>query len=161
MAYTTSYEESNVRSGSDSTAQIDIGQSSLQCEHDDILLTCFRPGTSESSLKPNNVRLEFAYALLVPFDLLCVAVRARSFATQLLLSLESVEVLVISGTPNLRKLFSQLIGVENSTARLVTGLWYQLSYTGTYSSPSMVVLTGKGESAMKLPSVLPRAGSHF
>ena len=87
--------------------------------------------------------------------------RARAFATQLLLSLESVEVLVISGEPNLRKLFSQLIGVENSTARLVTGLWHQLSYTGTYSSPSTVVLTDEGESAMKLPSVLLRAGSHF
>jgi hypothetical protein len=43
----------------------------------------------------------------------------------------------------------------------VTGLWHQLSYTGTYSSPSTVVLTDEGESAMKLPSVLLRAGSHF
>jgi hypothetical protein len=99
------------------------------------LLTCFRPGTGKSSLKPNDVCLEFAYALLVPFELLNVAVRARAFATQLLLSLESVEVLVISGEPNLRKLFSQLISVENSTTRLVTGLWHQLSDTGTCLLP--------------------------
>jgi hypothetical protein len=124
-------------------------------------LTCFRPGTSKSSLKSNDFRLEFACALLEPFGLLGVAVSARAFATHPLLSLESVEVLVISGEPNLRKLVSQLIGVENSIARLVTGLWHQLSYTSTYSSPSTVVLTDEGESAMKLPSVLLRAGSHF